>query len=304
MSESIPLLELQHFVKWYGKINAIESLDIKINHGETIALLGPNGSGKSTIIRAIAGLHFPSSGNILINGENIQKGLVTYKKLISYMPQRVTMPEYLTAREIITLFAKLKGVNISRVGEIIDFVSLGPSADRYVREYSGGMLQRVGLAIAFLAESEIYLLDEPTLNLDPFGIKRFREQINILKEKQKTIIFASHILEDAINLADRVAILLEGKMIKLESISEFKSRIARETMVRIKLSSPLNGLEKILASSGALLISSNGKTCIFKAEPKNRLAIIRKIEAVGGQVEEFHTDPPGWDLLLSKSSPN
>lgn len=292
------IIELQQFEKWYGSINAVKSLNLTITKGETFGLLGPNGSGKSTIIRAIAGLHFPTKGKILINGRDITKAAKELKKLISYMPQRVNMPDYLSAREVITFYAKLRGVDLKRVDEVIDYVALEDSADRYTREYSGGMLQRVGLAIAFLSDSEIYILDEPTLNLDPLGINRFRELIQELKQKGKTIVFSSHILEDAVQLADRVGILIEGQMAKIESIPELRADIARETTVRIKLSNPLKGIQNILETAGAQSVSANGRSCIFKADPNHRLSIIRAIESAGGVIEEFHTDQPNWESLL------
>jgi ABC-type multidrug transport system ATPase subunit len=208
------------------------------------------------------------------------------------------MPNYLTAREVITLYAKLKQVNLKRVDEILDFAELRDSADRYTGEYSGGMLQRVGLAVAFLGESDIYVLDEPTLNLDPLGIKRFRELVLELKAKGKTVLFSSHIIQDAVQLADRVGILIDGKLIKVESVSQFRGEIAKETTVRILLSKPLHGIQQIIEAAGAKSVTCNSRSCTFKAEPNRRATVIRKIEAAGAMIEEFHTDPPNWEALL------
>jgi len=208
------------------------------------------------------------------------------------------MPGNLTPLEITTLFARLRGVGQKRVFEILEYVALEGSMNRYMREFSGGMLQRVGLAVTFLRECDIYILDEPTLNLDPFGIKRFRELINKFKKEGKTIIFASHLIEDAIQLADRVGILIEGHLGKIESISSFKDEIAREMYVRLKLSEPLDGIHTLLEKSGTKNIGGNGKLLTFQAAPKDRLLIIRSIEAEGGNIEEFHTDPPNWERLI------
>jgi len=292
------IIQLQQFEKWYGSIQAVKPLDLEISKGETFALIGPNGSGKSTIIRALAGLIFPTKGQIYIKGMDLKSNPTKARKDISYMPQRVTMPDYLTAREVITLYAKLKQVDLKRVDEILDFVELKDSADRYTGEYSGGMLQRVGLAVAFLSESEIYVLDEPTLNLDPLGIKRFRELILRLKKKGITILFSSHIIQDAVHLADRVGILIDGKIIRTETVSQFKVEIAKETTVRILLSKPLHGIQQIIEAAGAKSVTCNSRSCTFKAEPNRRAAVIRKIEATGALIEEFHTDQPNWEALL------
>jgi len=298
MTSDSPIIEFKQFEKWYGKVSAVKPLDLKLTRGETFGLLGPNGSGKSTIIRTLAGLHFPTKGKIFFYGSEFDGASTEIKKKISFMPQRVNIPGYLTAREVITLYAKLRNENLNRVEEVIDYVDLTNDADRFIKEYSGGMLQRVGLAIAFLSDSEIYILDEPTLNLDPLGVSRFRELIKTLKQKGKTIIFSSHILEDAVQLADRVGILVEGKMARIELIPAFKEEIARETTVRIKLSNPLKGIQQIIETAGALNASGNGQSCVFKAEPSQRLSVIRAIESAGGVIDEFHTDLPDWESLL------
>ena len=300
MNTTAPAIELKKMEKWYKQINAVKSLDLQVLTGETFGLLGPNGSGKSTIIRAIAGLHFPTKGEIYINGSLLDKKSSELRKKISYMPQRVTIPGYLTARDVVTLYARLRNVDLKRVDELIEYVALTESADRYTREFSGGMLQRVGLAIAFLSDSDIYILDEPTLNLDPLGTSRFREMIQELKRNGKTILFSSHILEDAVQLADRVGILVEGQMVKIESIPDFKAEIHQETTVRIKLSAKLNGIQGIIEQAGAVSVSCNGQSCIFKAAPDLRLSVIRAIEAAGGEVDEFHTETPKWESLIHR----
>jgi ABC-type multidrug transport system ATPase subunit len=292
------IVKLENFEKSYGKIRAVKPLTLEIQRGESFAFLGPNGSGKSTIIKTVAGLQFPTAGQIIINGKNLSKIKPDDKQNISYMPQRVSMPGNLTPLEITTLFARLRGVEQKKVKEILKYVALEDSMNRFMREFSGGMLQRVGLAVTFLCDCDIYLLDEPTLNLDPLGIKSFRQLINKLKNEGKTIIFASHIIEDAVQLADRVGILVEGHLGKIESITTFKDEIAREMFVRIKLTEPLAGIQTLLEQAGTKNISGNGKLLTFQAAPKDRLSIIRSIEAAGGVIEEFHTDAPNWDFLI------
>jgi len=292
------IVKLENFEKSYGKIQAVKSLNLEIRRGESFAFMGPNGSGKSTIIRTLAGLLFPTAGQITINGKDLNDINPDDKKNISYMPQRVSMPGNLTALEITSLFAKLRGVDLKRVKEILKYVALEDSMNMYMREFSGGMLQRVGLAVTFLCDCDLYILDEPTLNLDPLGVRSFRNLINKLKDEGKTIIFASHLIEDAVQLADRVGILIDGQLGKVESIASFKDEIAREMFVRIKLTEPLDGIHDLLEQAGTKYIGGNGKSLTFQAAPKDRLTIIRSIEAAGGFIEEFHTDPPNWETLL------
>jgi ABC-2 type transport system ATP-binding protein len=292
------IVKFENFEKSYGKIQAVKPLNLEIKRGESFAFMGPNGSGKSTIIKTLAGLLFPSAGQIIINGKDLSDINPSDKQNISYMPQRVSMPGNLTALEITSLFARLRGVELKRVKESLKNVALDDSMNRYMREFSGGMLQRVGLAIAFLCECNLYILDEPTLNLDPLGVKSFRNLINKLKDEGKTIIFASHLIEDAVQVADRVGILIDGELGIIESIASFKDEIAREMFVRIKLTEPVNGIHDLLEQAGTKNISGNGKSLTFQAAPKDRLTIIRSIEAAGGFIEEFHTDPPNWETLI------
>lgn len=292
------IVKLENFKKSYGTIEAVKPLNLDIQRGESFAFMGPNGSGKSTIIKTLAGLQFPTTGKIYINGKILNDITPDDKRLISYMPQRVSMPGNLTPLEITTLFARLRGVDLKRVREVLKYVELEDSMNRYMREFSGGMLQRVGLAVSFLSDCEIYILDEPTLNIDPLGIKSFRELINKLKQEGKTIIFASHLMEDALQLADRVGILIDGRLGKIESISNFKDEIAHEMLVRIKLTKPLEGIKALLEKAGTKIIGGNGQSLTFHAAPKDRLSIIRSIEAAGGFIEEFHTDPPNWETLI------
>ncbi len=295
-------IELRGFEKWYGQVHAVKPLDLTVRAGETFALLGPNGSGKSTVLRGLAGLHFPSRGHALLCGVDIADDPVVVKRMVSYMPQRVSMPETLTAREVVTLYAKLRQVDLQRVDEILEFVALDKDADRYLREFSGGKLQRVGLAIAFLNDACVYLLDEPTLNLDAMGIKRLHKRLLELKKRGTTILFSSHILQDAIQLADRVGIMVDGKMSRVESVEDFKKDIACATRVRILLANPLENISGIINSAGAESAICNSRSCTFKADPNSRLSIIRAIESAGGLVQEFHTDPPNWEALLHQNS--
>jgi len=159
VSSSDPMIRLERFEKRYGRIEAVKPLDLEIARGEAFALLGPNGSGKTTIIRALVGLHRPSGGRILIDGIDTASSPNEVKKRLAYVPQRVGLPEMLTAREVVSLFGRLRNVSEERVDHVLDLFALGDVADRAVRGLSGGMLQRVGLAAAFLEEVPLFVLD-------------------------------------------------------------------------------------------------------------------------------------------------
>ena len=294
------IIRFEAFEKWYGKHHAIGPLDLNIRRGEIFSLLGPNGSGKSTAIKALVGLHFPSKGRIVVNGFNVAEQSPILKRMLSYIPQRVTMPGLMTAREILTLFAQIKDMHPERVEEVLGLVSLQNDADRSIKEFSGGMVQRVGLATVFLSEPELLVLDEPTLNLDPLGRETFRDLILSLKEKGSTVIMSSHIMQEAELLADRVGILVDGKMVSVMQIPEFRESISLETSMRIILLEGNKTIPIAAENAGATFMNWEGNDMLFKAPPNRRLDILRAIENSGGVIREFHSDPPDWDMLLKK----
>jgi len=294
------MIRFEKFEKYYGKVYAVGPLDLEIPMGETFALLGPNGSGKSTLISALVGLHAPSKGKILIHDLDISRNWKSLRNKICYLPQKVSMPDMMTAREILTLFAGLKKVSNKKIDPVLNLVSLQNDADRYVGEFSGGMLQRLGLAVAFLSEPEILVLDEPTLNLDPLGRETFRELILQLKQQNVTIILSSHIMQDAELLADRIGVLNEGKLSMTMTAPEFKESISLETTIRIILHESNEIVQQAVECAGATMLNREGAGVAFKAPPNRRLEIIRAIEEAGGIIREFHSEPPDWEVLLGK----
>ena len=219
---------------------------------------------------------------------------------LSFVPQRVSLPGMLTARETLALFARLKKAPLERVGVVLDEFGLADSADRRSGEFSGGMLQRLGLAIGFLREVDLLVLDEPTVNLDPPGILKLNQLLHRLKAKGTTIVFSSHLLRNAMELADRVGILVAGRMVEPEEVPVFHEAVTRKTTVRVVLSHLTDDMLAAVRAAGGDVSGHNGREVSFTALPQKRLHVIRAIEQAGGAVEEFHTDAPDWDALIQE----
>jgi ABC-2 type transport system ATP-binding protein len=294
------MIRLNQFEKRFGKVHAVKPLDLEVAAGESFALLGPNGSGKTSIIRAVVGLHAPSAGQITVDGFDVVSKPREVKERLLYVPQRVTMPDLLTVSEVIQVFARLNRVSADRIDYILELFALGDVVDRLAQELSGGTLQRLGLAVAFLREVPLVVLDEPSLNLDPLGIEVLRRLLRELKQKGTTIFFSSHLLHNAIQLADRVGILVGGRMVAIEEVSAFREGVARRTVVRLQLSGGVEarGLVEAAERAGAERTQCNGTGVSFIAPPEHRLEVIRAIEHIGGIVEEFHTEDPDWEALI------
>jgi ABC-2 type transport system ATP-binding protein len=298
MTMPTPIIRLEGFEKRYGPIRAVRGIDLEVAQGETFALLGPNGGGKTTVLRALAGLHSPSGGKIFVDGYDVREEPDRVRRLLSYLPQRTTMPGLLTAREVLELFARLGRAPASRVEEVLDLFVLQEDADRHNREFSGGMLQRLGLAVAFLKDVPLYVLDEPTLNLDSLGTQRLRDHLKKLASNGATVLFSSHNLHETMQTADRVAVLVDGRIVKVEDVSVFRNTVTRETKVRVVLASTTDAILDAARAAGADVTDRNGRHVHFRALPEHRLEVVRAIENAGGAIEEFHTEAPDWDALV------
>ena len=200
-----------------GRVLAVEGLDLEVRSGEVFGLLGPNGSGKSTAMKMILGLIRPTSGRAEVCGH--RAGTLAARKQIGFLPENPYFPAFLSGAELIRYYGKLSGMggrNLSeRVEELLALVRLGGEAGRRpLRTYSKGMLQRAGLAGALVSDPEIIMLDEPTAGVDPAGSREIRDLIRELRERGKTVIFSSHLLEQVEDVADRVIILHRGQKLR------------------------------------------------------------------------------------------
>jgi ABC-type multidrug transport system ATPase subunit len=285
------MIEIKHLTKQFGEFVAVNDISLEIKKGETFALLGPNGSGKTTTLKCLVGLAVPTAGEITIHGFDVWKKSREARRLISYLPQRVNFHDTLTAREVLEFYCRLRKIAPRRIdgmldGSRFDFNGFG---DRPVSEFSGGMIQRLGLAVACLPDAPILILDEPTISLDPEGAMRFREFLLSLKREGKTILFSSHMLADVEQLADRVAILVGGKLVALESIEVLRDGLMRHCKMRVILLNARQYWVEVALRAGAKEVTLQRESLWVISRPEDRLNILRAIEAAGGQIGRFTT---------------
>lgn len=216
------MIQVEHLTKRFGAFTAVDDVSFAVPAGEVFALLGPNGSGKTTTMKSIVGLNVMTAGKILINGIDLTKNPKEAKRLVSYLPQRVVFPENTTAREVMRFYARVRNLPREHAEEALARAAINGFSDKLVSEFSEGMMQRLGLAVVTMPDAPVLLLDEPTASLDPHGVKRFREFIVEQREKGKTVIFSTHLLAEAEQLADRVGIFLGGKLVALETIENLR----------------------------------------------------------------------------------
>jgi Cu-processing system ATP-binding protein len=286
------MIQVEHLTKRFGAQTAVDDVSFSVRAGETFALLGPNGSGKTTTLKCLAGLSAPTRGAIRINDYDLGKQMQQARATLSYLPQRVSFPDSLTGREVLDFYRRLRRLPAGRVNEVLgdgrfDFNGF---TGKSVGQYSGGMVQRLGLAVACLPDAPILLLDEPTASLDPAGAIQFREFLRALKGAGKTIVFTSHVLADVEQLADRVAMLVNGRLAALETIGALRAALLRHSRMRVYLREPAPQLCAAARAAGAREAVFEGQALLITARAEERLAILRALEAAGAQVERFATE--------------
>jgi Cu-processing system ATP-binding protein len=218
-------LRFREFTKRYGSHAAADRVSFEVAAGEVVALLGPNGSGKTTTLKAAAGLVHPTSGAVLVGPAGRPSHEAAARAECSFLPQRVAFPEALTGREVVDFYRRLRGGSVASADRALHLAALNGASGRAVATYSGGMVQRLGLAVAMLAEPRILLLDEPTAALDPAGLDGFYVLVEQMKAQGRTVLFTSHQLGDAEQLADRFVVLVEGRLAAVLTRGELAARI-------------------------------------------------------------------------------
>ena len=227
---------------------ALHPLNLSIEEGEIFGYLGPNGAGKTTTLRLLMGIIFPTGGSARILGHDMQDPRV--KAQIGFLPEQPYFYDYLTASELLHYYAQLSGVpageRAPRVATMLKRVGLGEAGHLQLRKFSKGMLQRVGIAQAILHDPKVVFLDEPMSGLDPIGRREVRDLIQGLKDDGKTVFFSTHILSDAEDLCDRVAVLHQGSLRGVGTIQE----LTAGTGGRVEIHWQGAGAESAIATLG------------------------------------------------------
>jgi ABC-2 type transport system ATP-binding protein len=223
----VPTIEINNLTKKFGKLKALNKVDLEVQAGEVFGFIGPNGAGKTTTIRTILGILKATEGSVKVFGRDAWEDSVELHKKMAYVPGDVNLWSNLTGGEVIDLFVQLRGkYNRKRREELIQKFQLDPT--KKCGTYSKGNRQKVALVAALASDVDLYILDEPTSGLDPLMGQVFRKEITRLKDADKTIFLSSHILQEVELLCDRVAIIKEGKIVKVGVMSEMKKLAQKE----------------------------------------------------------------------------
>jgi ABC-2 type transport system ATP-binding protein len=264
-SPEIPAVRIRDLKKVFPvplrrrQVTALRGLSLDIPAGHVYGLLGPNGSGKSTTLKILLGLVTPTSGTSEIFG--LSSSEVKSRTDVGFLPENPYFYKFLTGAETISFHGKLCGMGgrslRERVTELLKLVGLQDAGDRRISGYSKGMLQRIGLAQAMVHDPRLLILDEPTAGVDPAGSRQIRDLILRLKERGKTVLLTSHLLEQVQEVCDRVGILAKGELVREGSL-EILTGVTGQTEFLIENAGP--GLQaeisRLAAAHGARLVTA------------------------------------------------
>jgi ABC-2 type transport system ATP-binding protein len=238
------VIETRGLTKTYGAVRALDGLDLSIPRGGVYGVLGPNGAGKSTLFRILLGLIRPTTGEARVMGGPVSE--VSHMRRMGSMIETPRFPPYMTARQVLRWLALEHGIGGSAdIPHWLQRVGLTEAADRRVRGFSVGMMQRLGVAAALMSRPELVILDEPTSGMDPPGIQEMRALIRSLAtDDGVTVVLASHQLLEVQRVCDRVAILNKGRLVREGAVSEL-------TAVGERLRLSAGPVERVLEALGA-----------------------------------------------------
>ena len=217
------IVAIEGVSKLYGRVAAVSDVTLSVRRGEVLGLLGPNGSGKTTLLRMLTGYLRPTAGRLSVAGFDIDAQRMEARRRVGYVPESLPLYSHMRVREFLRFMAELRGLHAAAaeaaVAEVAEQVALGDRLHAPIRTLSRGYRQRVAIGQALVHKPDVLILDEPTNGLDPRQIIETRRLIRELAGK-RTVIMSSHILGEVEKVADRVAILLTGRLLSVESVAD------------------------------------------------------------------------------------
>ena len=227
-------IEVDKLTKRYGDLLAVEDISFTVSKGEVFAFLGPNGAGKTTTVEIIETIRTPTSGKVTLLGMDVTKKKHDIVRRIGVLPQGFSSFDRITVRETIQYYSRLFSRKNTDIDGLIELVNLKDKANEQYKNLSGGLKQRLGIAIALVNDPEVVFLDEPTTGLDPRARREVWEVLQGLKEEGKTVFLTTHYMEEAELLADTVAIISRGKIIATGSPGELIERNAHYQVLTLQ----------------------------------------------------------------------
>lgn len=305
-----PIIKLTNLTKKYGDQEAVCNLNLNIYAGEIFGLLGPNGAGKSTTILMMLGLAEPSSGTALVCGMDATRYPMQVKRRVGYLPDDVGFYNHLSGMDNLIYTARLNRIPLSEAREraetLLKRVGLSEAVDKRVGQYSRGMRQRLGLADVLIKRPEVIILDEPTLGIDPEGVRELLELIHRLsREEGITVLISSHHLHQMQQICDRVGLFVGGKLLAEGDMATLAAALFPDEHVRIELrtasgASETGWINIVTALDDVVGVESNGSTFSIRCKSDISDKLAQAVIASGAGLTYLHKKEIGLDEIYHR----
>jgi ABC-2 type transport system ATP-binding protein len=297
----------ENLVRHFGDVQAVKGIDLEIKSGEIFGFLGPNGAGKSTAVRMLTTLLRPTSGTARVAGYDVVKDADKVRRNIGVALQDAAIDPLMTGAELLALQAVLYGIPQSmmkkRSDELLERVGLTAAATRRVSTYSGGMRRRLDLALSLIHQPTVLFLDEPTTGLDPMSRLTLWEEVRRLNKEGTTVMLTTQYLEEADQLADRIAIIDHGRIVREGRPVDLKASVGAPTLI-IKTQTNQEELAKtVLVSFGDLRPGAQGELGVgLRGGATQVTDVIRKLDEAGVHVQHLEINEPSLDDVFAEAT--
>ncbi|WP_298444836.1 heme ABC exporter ATP-binding protein CcmA [uncultured Ferrimonas sp.] len=272
-------------VKRFAGVEALSGVSMALQSGQLLGLLGHNGAGKTTLLKLILGLSQPDAGRVRVQGQDPVLARNRQRLSIGYLPEQVSLYGNLSGRELLTFFARLRGITSQRVDDVLAQIQLTEVQSRKVATYSKGMRQRLGLAQAILAKPQVLILDEPTVGLDPAASAMLYQQVDALRQQGCAVIICTHELNLIDHYLDQVLILARGHTAAQGSMAQLRQQHSLPTRVEATAAAEL------AASDSQLAPFYDPKVQAFMVADELRTPLLQRLTQYHG-VYDFNVVPP------------
>ena len=305
-SSSDPIVA-QSLVRYFGDVKAVDGIDITVKTGEIFGFLGPNGAGKSTAVRMLTTLLRPTSGTATVAGFDVAKHPDEVRRRIGVALQDAAIDPLMTGTELLRLQAVLYGIPQAqmknRASELLERVGLTAAADRRVGTYSGGMRRRLDLALALIHQPTVLFLDEPTTGLDPMSRMSLWEEVRRLNNEGTTVMLTTQYLEEADQLADRIAIIDAGKIVREGKPQDLKAGVGFPTLLITVPSDQTERAKAVLATFGDMRPTAEGSLGVGLRGGANVVTdVVRKLDEASVRVQHLEINEPSLDDVFAEAT--
>jgi ABC-2 type transport system ATP-binding protein len=306
-SSSADPIIAQNLVRYFGDVKAVDGINITVKTGEIFGFLGPNGAGKSTAVRMLTTLLRPTSGTATVAGFDVAKHPDEVRRRIGVALQDAAIDPLMTGTELLRLQAVLYGIPQTqmknRASELLERVGLTAAADRRVGTYSGGMRRRLDLALALIHQPTVLFLDEPTTGLDPMSRMSLWEEVRRLNNEGTTVMLTTQYLEEADQLADRIAIIDAGKIVREGKPQDLKAGVGFPTLLITVPSDQTERAKAVLAAFGDMRPTAEGSLGVGLRGGANVVTdVVRKLDEASVRVQHLEINEPSLDDVFAEAT--